>query len=342
MNPLVSVVIPVYNTAIYLNKCVESIIGQTLTDWEMILVDDGAKDASPQMCDDWAKKDDRIHVIHKQNEGLGLTRNAGLKEAKGEFVCFLDSDDTLDSDTLQYCVDILKKEKADACFYGRKTQKKDGSFSVNTNIPRKLVFEGDEVKQEFARIYIGQLPDENPTSYIQASACCGMYRLAIIKEKNIVFPSERVCLSEDTFFNLDFCKNAQKVLIIPKDFYNYTYNANSLTKSYNPNKIIQTKNYIKFLENYKDFYSEMTYTEERIYYSYYIYFRHAMEYEVKAWRINGLFQTYKRIRELCRDEVLIEYVKKVPVEILDSKKKMFVSMFLKKQALLILIYYMKK
>lgn len=342
MNPLVSVVIPVYNTAIYLNKCVESIIGQTLTDWEMILVDDGATDASPQMCDEWARKDLRIRVIHKQNEGLGFTRNAGLNEAKGEFVCFLDSDDTLDSDTLRYCADTLKKEKADACFYGRKTQKKDGSFSINPNIPQKLIFEGDEVKQEFARIYIGQLPSENPTSYIQLSACCGMYRLAKIKENNIVFPSERICLSEDTFFNLDFCKYAKKVLIIPKDFYNYTYNANSLTKSYNPNKINQTKNYIKFLEKYKHSYSEMAYTKERIYYSFYICFRHVMEYEVKAWKINGLVQTYKRIRELCRDEVLIEYVRKIPIDILDSKKKMFVSMFLKKQALLILIYYMKK
>lgn len=342
MNPLVSVVIPVYNTANYLNKCVESVIGQTLTDWEMILVDDGATDASPQMCDEWARKDSRIRVIHKQNEGLGLTRNAGLIEAKGEFVCFLDSDDTIDSDTLQYCADTLKKENADACFYGRKTQKKEGTFSINPNIPEKLVFEGNEVKQEFACIYIGQLPSENPTSYIQASACCGMYRMGIIKDNNIVFPSERVCLSEDTFFNLDFCKNAQKVLIIPKDFYNYTYNANSLTKSYNPNKINQTKTYIKYLWDYKDAFCEMEQINERISYSFYIYFRHAMEYEVKAWKINGFIRTYKRIREICRDSFLLEQSKKISLEELDGKKKVFISLYLHKQALLLLLYYIKK
>lgn len=342
MNPLVSVIIPVYNTAKYLDNCIQSVCDQTLPNWEIILVDDGAKDESPQMCDAWVKKDDRIHVIHKENEGLGLTRNAGLTLAKGEFVCFLDSDDTIDVETLEYCTNVLQKENADACFYGRKTQGKDGVFTVNTKIPEKLVFTGDEVKKEFAQIYIGKLPNENSTSYIQASACCGMYRRRIIEENKLTFLSERICLSEDTFFNLDFCDQAHKVLILPKDFYNYTYNAGSLTKSYNPNKINQTKSYIKQLEEYKEKYQEMDKVEERIAYSFYIYFRHAMEYEVKAWQINGLMRTYKRIRELCRDTFLIDQVKKVSVENLDKKKKLFVSLFLHKQALLLMIYYMKK
>ena len=339
---LVSVIIPVYNTEKYLDKCLESVINQTYKNLQIILVDDGATDSSPQLCDEWKVKDSRIEVIHKQNEGLGFTRNAGIKKAKGKYVCFLDSDDTIDSDTIHYCVYMLSNENVDACFYGRKTQKKDGVFYVNSNLPQKLVFEGDEIKQEFARIYIGQLPNENPTSYIQASACCGMYRLDIIKENNINFLSERVCLSEDTFFNLDFCKYAKKILIIPKDFYNYTYNGNSLTKSYNPNKINQTKNFIKCLEKCRDSFVHMEQVDKRIYYSFYIYFRHAFEYEVKAWKVNGLFQTYKRVRELCDDELLAEYARKVPLEILDSKKKMFVTLYLRKQALLILMYYMKK
>ncbi|MBO5486500.1 MAG: glycosyltransferase family 2 protein, partial [Eubacterium sp.] len=154
MNPLVSVIIPVYNTAQYLDNCIQSVCDQTLSDWEIILVDDGATDDSPQMCDVWVSKDDRIHVIHKKNEGLGLTRNAGLTLAQGEFVCFLDSDDTIDADTLKSCVDTLKREKADACFYGRKTQGKDGNFTVNKKIPEKLVFVGDEVKKEYAQIYM--------------------------------------------------------------------------------------------------------------------------------------------------------------------------------------------
>lgn len=342
MNPLVSVIIPVYNTAKYLDNCIQSIRRQTLTDWEIILVDDGATDASPGMCDEWAQKDARIHVIHKENEGLGFTRNAGLTIAKGEFVCFLDSDDTLDAETLEYCVTRLQNENADACFYGRKTQDKNGNFTVNTKLPEKLVYVGEEVKKEFAQIYMGKLPTENSTSYIQASACCGMYRHEIIRKHQLTFLSERVCLSEDTFFNLDFCNHAKKVLILPKDFYNYTFNANSLTKSYNPNKMNQTKEYISCLQNYRDMYRDMDRVDERIAYSFYIYFRHAMEYEVKAWRMNKLLPTYKRIRELCRDEFLIEHVKKVSVIELDKKRRLFVSLFLHKQAVLLMAYYMKK
>lgn len=342
MNPLVSVIIPVYNTAKYLDNCIQSICNQTLSDWEVILVDDGAKDESPEMCDAWVQKDSRIRVIHKENEGLGLTRNAGLRIATGEFVCFLDSDDTIDSDTLEYCSNVLKTEVADACFYGRKTQGKDGMFTINKDVPKKLVYVGEEVKKEFAQIYIGKLPTENSTSYIQASACCGMYRRCIIEDNKIQFLSERVCLSEDTFFNLDFCNNAGKVLIIPKDFYNYTYNANSLTKSYNPNKINQTKSYIRQLEKYAESYSLMDNVNDRIAYSFYIYFRHAMEYEVKAWQLNGFMNTYKRVFELCRDSFLIEWVKKVSVEGLDKKKKMFVTLFLKKQAVMLMLYYMRK
>ena len=342
MNPLVSVIIPVYNTAQYLDNCIQSVCNQTLSDWEIILVDDGAKDESPQLCDKWQQKDERIHVIHKQNEGLGLTRNAGLTMAKGEFVCFLDSDDTIDEDTLRYCTELLQKENGDACFYGRKTQGKDGQFRVNTRYPDKRVFTGDEVKNEFAQIYMGKLPGENQTSYIQASACCGMYRHEIIRQNKITFLSERVCLSEDTFFNLDFCSYAMKVFIVLKDFYNYTYNANSLTKSYNPNKINQTKAYIEYLEKYGESYGRMNRVKERIAYSFYIYFRHAMEYEVKAWEINGLLSTYRRVRELCRDAFLTEWVKKISLDNLDSKKKLFITLFLKKQALLLVVYYMRK
>lgn len=342
MNPLVSVIIPVYNTAKYLDNCIQSICNQTLSDWEVILVDDGAKDESPKICDAWVQKDNRIRVIHKKNEGLGLTRNAGLRIAKGKFVCFLDSDDTIDSDTLEYCTRVLNDENADACFYGRKTQGKDGKFTINKDIPNKLVYVGEEVKKEFAQIYIGKLPTENSTSYIQASACCGMYRRSIIEDNKIQFLSERVCLSEDTFFNLDFCNSAGKVLIIPKDFYNYTYNMNSLTKSYNPNKINQTKSYIRQLEQYAESYSLMDNVNCRIAYSFYIYFRHAMEYEVKAWQLNGFMNTYKRVRELCCDYFLIEWVKKVSVEGLDKKKKLFITLFLKKQAMMLMLYYMRK
>ena len=96
-----SVIIPVYQVEATLNRCVESVIGQTFTDLEVILVDDGSPDSCPQKCDEWAEKDSRIHVIHKNNGGLSDARNAGLDMATGDYITFVDSDDYLQSDTYQ-------------------------------------------------------------------------------------------------------------------------------------------------------------------------------------------------------------------------------------------------
>ena len=94
-----SVIVPVYRVASTLDRCMESIVGQTFTDMEVIMVDDGSPDACPQLCDAWAKRDSRIRVIHKQNGGLSDARNAGIGVAKGEWITFVDSDDFLDKDT---------------------------------------------------------------------------------------------------------------------------------------------------------------------------------------------------------------------------------------------------
>ena len=94
--PLLSVIVPVYKVEAYLDECVESILNQTYTDLELILVDDGSPDRSGEMCDAWAERDSRVRVIHKPNGGVCSARNAGLDAARGEYAAFVDSDDWLD------------------------------------------------------------------------------------------------------------------------------------------------------------------------------------------------------------------------------------------------------
>lgn len=96
MSPKISIIVPVYNVEKYIHRCIHSLINQTLRDIEIILVDDESPDSCPQICDEYASKDTRIKVIHKKNEGLGLTRNAGLEAATGEYIAFIDSDDWVD------------------------------------------------------------------------------------------------------------------------------------------------------------------------------------------------------------------------------------------------------
>ena len=94
--PLISVIVPIYNVENYLDKCIESIVNQTYKNLEIILVDDGSPDNSPKICDNWALKDNRIKVIHKENGGLSSARNAGIQNASGEYIAFIDSDDYFD------------------------------------------------------------------------------------------------------------------------------------------------------------------------------------------------------------------------------------------------------
>lgn len=114
-----SIIIPVYNADKYLRKCVESILEQTYRDFEILLIDDGSKDASPQLCDEFAGEDSRINVIHKPNGGCSSARNRGIQEASGEYIAFVDADDVLDVEFYEILVSVLEKYNVDisACSF---------------------------------------------------------------------------------------------------------------------------------------------------------------------------------------------------------------------------------
>ena len=106
---LVSVVLPIYKVEKYLNRCIESVVNQTYSNLEIILVDDGSPDSCPNMCDEWKKKDSRIVVIHKENGGLGEARNSGISAANGKYICFFDSDDYVSNETIEKAVAVATK-----------------------------------------------------------------------------------------------------------------------------------------------------------------------------------------------------------------------------------------
>lgn len=113
MNPLISVIVPIYNVEKYLARCVDSIVNQTYKNLEIIFVDDGSPDRCPQMCDDYAEKDSRIKVVHKKNGGLSDARNAGIAVATGEYISFIDSDDYVSDDFFECLLDVMNKENSD-------------------------------------------------------------------------------------------------------------------------------------------------------------------------------------------------------------------------------------
>lgn len=116
-NPLISVIIPIYNTGKYLSPCLDSILNQTYKNLQVILVDDGSTDGSPAVCDEYAERDNRITVIHKQNEGVSKARNTGLDIATGDYYHFPDSDDYLELDTYEYLLALIKEHSCDMINY---------------------------------------------------------------------------------------------------------------------------------------------------------------------------------------------------------------------------------
>ena len=113
--PTISVVIPAYNVEKYLDKCMNSVLNQSFTDFEVLLIDDGAKDSTVQLCDKYAEKDTRVKTYHKKNGGLSDARNYGLERISGKYVTFIDSDDYIDNNYLKYMYDLIVKENAQIC-----------------------------------------------------------------------------------------------------------------------------------------------------------------------------------------------------------------------------------
>lgn len=136
-NPTISVIVPVYNSEKYLHRCIDSILAQTYTDFELLLIDDGSTDSSGAICDEYAQKDKRVRVFHKENGGVSPARNMGLENAIGEWVTFVDSDDYTDSQWLKNYIDLICINQVDLVCQGFKTDKplfkglKTNSYGIN-------------------------------------------------------------------------------------------------------------------------------------------------------------------------------------------------------------------
>lgn len=231
--PLVSIVVPVYNVEKYLERCIISLVNQTLRDIEIILVDDESPDSSPSLCDKWRLRDERIKVIHKKNEGLGLTRNAGMGIAQGKYVAFVDSDDFVEPDMYERLYAECKKNNLD-CIYSEFNVDDYPGFRVVTK-PEKLYVGAEEIEQLRLDI-VGAEPSYISGVKYHCSSCKGLYKLDIIKKNSLQFHSERQYISEDMLFNLDFLYHSERVKIVPWKFYHYCLNGASLSHSYRPDR----------------------------------------------------------------------------------------------------------
>ena len=201
---VVSVVLPIYNVEKYLNRCVKSVVNQSYKNLEIILVDDGSPDNCPTLCEDWAKKDSRIKVVHKKNAGLGYARNTGIENATGEYICFFDSDDYIALDAIEKAYSLAVKEKSDIVVFGICDVKSNGETG-KTVIPKteKVTYSGNEVQNVFLADLIGPDVKNGTQTNLWMSAWASMYSLDMIRKASWKFVSEREIISEDIYSLLD-------------------------------------------------------------------------------------------------------------------------------------------
>ena len=239
--PKVSVVIPVYNTEEYLRECIESLRTQTLSEIEIIIVDDGSKEECARICDEIAETDERIRVIHKENAGAGLARNAGIAEARGEYVGFVDSDDyvapemfeTLYGAAMKYGADLVLSGMS---FVGGNTFSKDGEIEEKDCFDSDTIFEKEGIKKLLLGV-VGALPSEPDDSRYGVSVWKNIFKRAVMQHENIEFLSEREVMSEDAIFMIDYIKHIQTAVGIKGAFYRYRRNENSISKSYKSDRL---------------------------------------------------------------------------------------------------------
>ena len=224
----ISVIVPVYNVESYLERCINSLLNQTYSNLEIILIDDGSTDRSGQICDQYKNRDEFV-VIHKENAGLGMARNTGLDVATGKYIIFVDSDDYIDNNMIQSLYEEIQKTSSDTCIGGFKRVYANHSDVFKTELPKKEYI-GQEVCTELLPIMFGRV--EGLPS-VEMSVWKVMFSNDIIQKNQLRFPSEREFISEDIIFDTEYYPLSQKVCISPTVGYNYCDNEDSLTTRYN-------------------------------------------------------------------------------------------------------------
>ena len=228
---MISIIVPIYKVEKYIKQCVDSIIEQTYKNIEIILVDDGSPDNCPEICDDYASKDNRIIVIHKNNGGLMSARQAGLKAATGEYVCFIDGDDWIELDMYQKIADAITDTNADCIitqfFYSYSDREVKSEYKIN-----KPFYNRDEILNEI----VPTMLFDGEYYRFGIYPCCWtkVFRREIL-EKHLPDVDINIRMGEDIAFTYPCVWDCNSIAFIDEPLYHYRQNPESMTASYDKN-----------------------------------------------------------------------------------------------------------
>ena len=220
---MISVIIPVYNVEKYLDQCIQSVIDQSYTDFECILINDGSTDSSGKICDNWSKIDNRIKVIHQKNQGVSVARNKGIEISQGEYIVFIDSDDWVEN---YYLSDLMRDDISDLVISGDYID--IDNICLGTNVPlsdRQLNFTFNAIDDIYNLL----------KSHLLFGPLFKRYKSSIIKGRNIRFNS-LYNYGEDLLFVFDYLKYVNLINTITRPSYHYRqHSSETLSKKYRAN-----------------------------------------------------------------------------------------------------------
>lgn len=283
MLPKISIIVPIYNVESYLDRCIQSLLNQTLKEIEIILVDDGSPDNCPVMCDEYAKQDNRIKVIHKKNAGLGYARNSGLEIATGEYVAFVDSDDFVDSNMYQALYERAKRDNLDTCYCGFVRHYATGKDENKMEVRSYMCFTGRKEVDSFLLDMVGPEPSYHSDVKYMMCVWKAIYSKVLIDKYNIRFCSERRFVSEDIIFHLDYLPKALNVGFIPDCFYYYCVNGTAtLSNTYSREKFERNKVFLAEVNRKLSLLFPVTVFQNRFYRLCFLYLRTSIAKELKS------------------------------------------------------------
>lgn len=245
MSASVSVIVPVYNMEHYLSRCVESLLQQSYENMEVILVDDGSVDCSPDICDGYAEREENVRVIHKQNGGLSSARLAGFEAALGDYVLFVDSDDYIAKSMVEKLVYAADINRADLSICGYYTER--GGIITPHELPyvESYIVGRENIMQQYLLPLLGNIAGELS---VPGFLCIRLLRRSLIQKS--FFKSERIYYKEDHVFDLLYGDSIHKIAVVREPLYYYCFNQASLSNAYRRNKWEMYRNLYRFYLDY--------------------------------------------------------------------------------------------
>lgn len=324
---LISVVLPTYNVKDYIEQCVTSLMEQTYKNIEILIVDDGSTDGTGEVCDILGERDSRIRVFHKQNGGTHTARNMGIREAKGQYITFLDPDDWLDIHTFERLVTQIRENDLDVVRFGYVREFPTHSArKENTFLPETVC--AGEACRKVCRQTLGLTGEElaNPENMnFLASACFCLYKKSIIDENALeLYNIREIATFSDGLFNIRFLQKAERFLYVDEPFYHYRkFSAGAATSNYREDFLrrqlilFQMLQKIAEEENTEDFWEAY---HNRVIFS-------TMEICLNALKSNQSFRCkYREMKEVLNSDIHKAAYKKMVLKPMPLKWKLYYSL----------------